>query len=357
MSLVKSIKFTIILFISVAIYATANNYPLLTDIVTDKANIFTPTELTALREKLKRFETATANQLVIVTIKSLNDESIESYALEVFNRNKLGQKNIDNGILILFSDADKKVRIEVGYGLEGLLTDVTSSRIIHDIMIPAFKNKQYYEGINLATDKIIELINNPTLGEEFNKGSKLPQLATFILSFFLVLFLSLIFASIYIGREFIIGLYKKSTKAYKGLLTGKIGLFYFPVILSIIILQQLLMSILIIAILSTIPFSYFAIMQDWPSPDFNFRDISITLKGLGLLFFFLLPVILAIIQIIKSKKSHFNFTLISNNKYMENNFPSSNDSLLSNNNDDDSDDDHFSGGGGTSGGGGSSGSW
>ena len=358
MNIAKLIKYTIssfIILISLAIFATENSYPSLTKIVTDNANIFTSTELTTLREKLKKFEANTTNQLVIVTIKSLNGESIESYALETFNRNKLGQKNIDNGVLIIFSNTDRKVRIEVGYGLEGILTDVTSSRIIQDIMIPEFKNKQYYAGINLATDKIIELIENPALLEEFNKESKMPLLGTLILVFFLLFFVGIISFFVFSDRESLIELYKKSTKAYKGLLTGEIGIFFFPVLLLKIILQQFLMSILILVILATIPFSYFAIAQHFPSFDLDFSNASTALGGLGLFFFFLLPITLAIVQIIKNKKSHFNLSLKSNEKYMKKNYPSNSGSLFSN--DDSDDDDDFSGGGGGSGGGGSSGSW
>jgi len=158
-------------FVSISSYG--NNYPVLTEIVTDNANIFTSNELHLLRKKLKQFEVETSNQLVVVTIESLEGESIESFALEVFNRNKLGQKDIDNGILILFSKVDRKVRIEVGYGLEHVLTDITSHRIIQDIMIPEFKNEKYFKGIDLATEKIIEFIGNPELLEEFNKEKNL----------------------------------------------------------------------------------------------------------------------------------------------------------------------------------------
>jgi len=141
--------------------------PLLTKIVTDNAAIFTDTEVAVLTDKLTTFETETTTQIVVLTITSLRRETIEGYALDVFNKNKLGQKNVDNGILILFSKLDKKVRIEVGYGLESTITDALASRIIRHIMIPNFKEKQYFKGINEASNKIIELINNPELIEGF----------------------------------------------------------------------------------------------------------------------------------------------------------------------------------------------
>ncbi len=141
--------------------------PILTEIVTDNARIFTDNEEVFLRKKLTDFEAKTTTQIVILTITSLEGETIEGYALEVFDKNNLGQKNVDNGILILFSRHDKEVRIEVGYGLESTITDALASRIIREIMIPNFKKEQYFEGINEGTNKIIELINNPELIEEF----------------------------------------------------------------------------------------------------------------------------------------------------------------------------------------------
>src|SRR5690554_4345490 len=98
-------------------------YPVLTEIVTDRAGIFREAEIQELRTKLTEFETGTTIQLVVLTIQSLGNRSIEEYALGVFNTNKLGQQGKDNGILILFAKDDRQVRIEVGYGLEGQITD------------------------------------------------------------------------------------------------------------------------------------------------------------------------------------------------------------------------------------------
>ena len=185
----------------------ANDYPVLTEIVTDNANIFGSSELHSLRKKLKKFEAETSNQLVVVTIESLEGESIESFSLEVFNRNKLGQKDIDNGVLILFSKVDREVRIEVGYGLEHVLTDITSHHIIQDIMIPEFKDKNYFRGIDLATDKIIELINKPELAEEFNKGRENFTGSTIFLSVFGLLVAGFLFIFVFIGSRLFIGNY------------------------------------------------------------------------------------------------------------------------------------------------------
>jgi len=145
---------------------------ILNEIVTDNAGIFSISEKENLKEKLTNYKNKTTSQIVVLTIYSLEGETIESYALKVFKKNKLGQKNVDNGILILFSKFDKKVRIEVGYGLEPIITDVLASRIIREIMIPNFKEENYYKGINEGATKIIELINDPELIEGFLNETK-----------------------------------------------------------------------------------------------------------------------------------------------------------------------------------------
>ena len=94
-------------------------------------------------------------------------ETIETYANGTFNQNGLGQKDKDNGMLILFSSGDREVRIEVGYGLEPYITDAVASRIIRNTMIPNFKEGRNYEGINTAVDELILYLNDPEALEAF----------------------------------------------------------------------------------------------------------------------------------------------------------------------------------------------
>ena len=155
------------LFLMFSLCAAQEEYARLSEIVVDDAQIFTQAQLDGLRDKLYRFESETSNQLVVLTIDKLRGETIEQYALEVFNENRLGQEGKDNGILILFSKLDREVRIEVGYGLESYITDAVASRIIRNTMIPRFKDEDYFEGIDLATDQIIEFLNDPEALEEF----------------------------------------------------------------------------------------------------------------------------------------------------------------------------------------------
>lgn len=122
---------------------------------------------------LSDHEKQTSNQFAILVVRSLEGEILEEYSLKVAEEWKLGQRGLDNGVLILLATEDKKVRIEVGYGLEGVLTDVYCKRIIRDIMIPHFKQGDYPTGIRLGLDQLLETANlgitpeEPTLFEKF----------------------------------------------------------------------------------------------------------------------------------------------------------------------------------------------
>ncbi|TGK93040.1 TPM domain-containing protein, partial [Leptospira brenneri] len=122
---------------------------------------------------LEEHEEKTSNQVAIFVVRSLEGEILEEYSLKVAEEWKLGQKNQDNGILILLSIEDRKVRIEVGYGLEGILTDVYCNRIIRNVMIPHFKSGNYEEGITAGLNQILTTLGTgvtpkePTMWEEF----------------------------------------------------------------------------------------------------------------------------------------------------------------------------------------------
>lgn len=118
-------------------------------------------------------EKETSNQFAILVVHSLEGEILEEYSLKVAEAWKLGQRGVDNGVLILLATVDRKVRIEVGYGLEGVLTDVYCKRIIQDIMIPHFKKEDYPMGIRLGLDQLLETAKSgitpkePSLWERF----------------------------------------------------------------------------------------------------------------------------------------------------------------------------------------------
>ncbi len=93
---------------------------------------------------------STSNQIAIVLIKTLNDYPIEDYSVKLFRSWGIGNKKTNNGVLIIAAIDDHKVRIEVGYGLEGAIPDITANSIIEDDIVPAFKEENYYQGLNAA---------------------------------------------------------------------------------------------------------------------------------------------------------------------------------------------------------------
>jgi uncharacterized protein len=125
-------------------------------LVTDNAGILSPEQKAALEQKLVAFDDSTSNQIAVVIIPSLEDYPIEDYATKLFREWGIGNKKTNNGILLLIAASDKKIRIEVGYGLEGAIPDITAINIIDNDLKPAFRTGNYYEGIDLATDDILK---------------------------------------------------------------------------------------------------------------------------------------------------------------------------------------------------------
>ena len=132
--------------------------PALTGRVVDQAGILSPAVKAELETALAAHENNTTNQVVVVTLESLNGANIEEYSLELGRRWGIGQKGKDNGALLVVAPNDKQIRIEVGYGLEGILTDALSSNIINYYIIPEFKKGDIQNGIKIGTQKIIALL-------------------------------------------------------------------------------------------------------------------------------------------------------------------------------------------------------
>lgn len=132
--------------------------PALTGRVVDQAGILSPAVKAELETALAAHENNTTNQVVVVTLESLNGANIEEYSLELGRRWGIGQKGKDNGALLVVAPNDKQIRIEVGYGLEGILTDALSGNIINYYIIPEFKKGDIENGIKIGTQKIIALL-------------------------------------------------------------------------------------------------------------------------------------------------------------------------------------------------------
>jgi uncharacterized protein len=132
--------------------------PYLTGRVNDNARIMSEATCNSLSETLKEHEVKTTNQVVVLTILSLENESIEDYAYKVFNEWKLGQKDKNNGILVVVVPDERRMRIEVGYGLEGTLPDILAGRIIQNIMAPRFREGDFDNGITEGVNAVITIL-------------------------------------------------------------------------------------------------------------------------------------------------------------------------------------------------------
>lgn len=128
--------------------------------VTDLTGTLSPEEVITLESTLTEFEQATSTQLVVVLIPTTEGLPVEQVALAIAEGNGIGGKEKDNGVLLLIATGDRLVRIEVGYGLEGALTDVLSGQIIRREIIPHFREGRHYEGIRAGIDAIILATKN-----------------------------------------------------------------------------------------------------------------------------------------------------------------------------------------------------
>ncbi len=157
-------RFLLLLFMLMSgIIHAGVDVPYLTGRVTDNAQILSPEVNRSLTEELKEHENRTGNQVVVLTIPTLNGGIIEDYAVKVFQEWKLGQKNKDNGILILVVPNDRQMRIEIGYGLEGTITDGTAGQIIRSVMTPRFKNGDFDGGITEGARVVLDLLDGGNL--------------------------------------------------------------------------------------------------------------------------------------------------------------------------------------------------
>jgi uncharacterized protein len=138
--------------------SAALDFPVLSGRVVDEAGILDLATRTALTDKLAALEAKTSDQLVVVTLKSLQGTSIEDFGVELGRRWKVGQKDKNNGVVLIVAPSERKVRIEVGYGLEGTLTDAVSRLIIENAIVPRFRAGDFPGGISRAVDDIISVL-------------------------------------------------------------------------------------------------------------------------------------------------------------------------------------------------------
>jgi uncharacterized protein len=182
----------IFLLYTITIFAQKPEIPKLTNWANDLTGTFSPEQTAQLNSKLKEYSDTTSNQIVFLMIETIEGYPLEDYSYEVAKENKIGTNKNNNGILLLVVKNDHKLRIEVGYGLEGVFPDALSSSIIRNVIKPYFVRDDFYSGVNAGLDAIFSAIageykadNQKTGKRQFAPFSTIIGIIIFILFSFL----------------------------------------------------------------------------------------------------------------------------------------------------------------------------
>ncbi|HEX8418038.1 MAG TPA: TPM domain-containing protein [Methylobacterium sp.] len=169
------------------------SFPALSGRVVDAAGILKPEERAAIEGKLKAYEDKTSDQVVVATVPSLQGLGVEVYGNRLFRAWALGEKKTNNGALLLVAPTERKVRIEVGYGLEGALTDALSKVIVTTAITPRFKTGDFAGGINGGVDAMLSILAGDA--EEWQRKAKVRsdeadpgQVIVYVLIFLVIVF-------------------------------------------------------------------------------------------------------------------------------------------------------------------------
>jgi uncharacterized protein len=131
--------------------------------VTDLTETLSPQQRDALEQTLRTFAAKKGSQVAVLLVPTTAPETIEQYSIRVVDNWKLGRKGVDDGVLLLLATQDRKVRIEVGYGLEGAIPDAIANRVIDEVMIPYFKRGDYFGGIQAGVHQLMRLVEGEPL--------------------------------------------------------------------------------------------------------------------------------------------------------------------------------------------------
>ncbi len=144
--------------------------------VIDTVQLLTLEQKNTLERKLYTLERSKGIQIACLILSSTKPEDIESYSIRVAEKWKLGRKNVDDGVIVVIAKDDRRIRIEVGYGLEGALTDIVSHRIITDIISPHFKKGDFYEGIQNGLHAVSQVVQGEDLPKsQFSAKGKMKR--------------------------------------------------------------------------------------------------------------------------------------------------------------------------------------
>ncbi|MBG0799696.1 TPM domain-containing protein [Methylocystis sp. L43] len=188
-----------LVFLVASLAFAAVNYPLLTGRVVDQADVIPPSTKSAIESKLRDLEDKSGIQLVVASVDSLEGLDVETYANGLFRAWKLGEAKKNNGVLFLVAPNERKMRIEVGYGLEGTLTDALSKIILTSAVAPRFKARDYGTGIERGVEGIIEVLSGDSA--EWTKRARGPQSTTFDELSPLIFFALFLFIVVWMARS------------------------------------------------------------------------------------------------------------------------------------------------------------
>jgi len=168
--------------------------------VTDLTGTLTSEQVIAFEQSLAALEQRKGSQVAVLIVPTTQPETIEQYSIRVVEQWQLGRKGGDDGVLLLVAKDDHKVRIEVGYGLEGVINDATAKRIVAEDIVPAFRKGDFHAGIGVGIERLTALIDGEALPPPQKKEKMSDDLeSVLMLGFFLVVFLGGVFRSLF-GR-------------------------------------------------------------------------------------------------------------------------------------------------------------
>jgi uncharacterized protein len=177
---------------------SALDVPPLRGRVNDYASVMSQQQVQSLEARLAQFEQETEHQVAVLTIPTLDGEDIEGFSIRVAENWKIGKKGFDNGVILVVAVKDRRLRLEVGYGLEGVLPDAIAKQITSNYIVPRFRSQDYAGGIIAGIDAVLRVIKNEPLPESARKkgGSQGPGLSgTAMLVITLALFGLMAFAA------------------------------------------------------------------------------------------------------------------------------------------------------------------
>lgn len=174
-SFLKLFSIVILLLLSGLISPTgALDVPPLRGRVNDYAGVMSPDQVRSLESRLAQFEQETGHQVAVLTISTLDGEDIEGFSIRVAENWQIGKKGFDNGVILVVAVKDRRLRLEVGYGLEGVLPDAIAKQITSNYVVPRFRSQDYAGGIIAGIDAVLAVIKKEPLPESARKKAEKP---------------------------------------------------------------------------------------------------------------------------------------------------------------------------------------